>query len=171
MMTYTIDRNDCIFSADEAWDAFADLNNGPKRDAVVGRPLWSQIADGRTRQIWRHLLDRARDGHPIQLTMRCDAPAVRRMVRLVATAEPARAVRFESLVVEEARRAAIALLDPNQPRGHHEVMLCSWCHAVRVGTTWEPLEVVAGRDELFEAPHGVPAITHGICDDCEHAMV
>lgn len=171
MMTYTIDRNDRIAGADDAWDAFAQVNNGPARDAVVGRLLWSQIADARTRQIWRHLLDRVRDGHFIELTMRCDAPAIRRTVRLAATAEPARAVRFECLVVAEAERPPIALLDPNQPRGPDEVMLCSWCHAVRVGTTWEPLEVVAARDELFDAPHGIPAITHGICGDCEQSMV
>ena len=70
--------------ANPTWTTFALENEGkavlPER--VIGRPLWSFVADATTRQLYRAMVKKARAGERLAFPFRCDSPSRRRFMEM-----------------------------------------------------------------------------------------
>lgn len=168
-LTYRVDRGDVITEVDEAWAPFARANQAPQLENVLGQSLWDHVADDTTRQVYRDLLSRVRSGHEVSFPYRCDAPALRRFMRMTMRHGHDRGVVFESVVERTEPRPASPLVDgaPAGPPGSSGVIVrvCSWCRRVHVKETWQEVEVAVERLGLF-AGGPAPSLTHGMCEDC-----
>jgi hypothetical protein len=164
-LTYLVDRQDVIAGVSDAWAPFARENEAPELADVLGQSLWDHVSDDTTRQVYRDLLARVRRGHEVHFSYRCDAPALRRFMRMTMRAAPDHGVMFESVVERTEVRAASPLNGaPAESRGAI-VRVCSWCRRVHVKETWQEVEVAVERLGLF-AGGPAPALTHGMCEDC-----
>jgi hypothetical protein len=84
---YWLDSLDRIAAVDGEWRAFA-VENGAEElteESVVGRSVFSFIADESVRHLWALLLRRARQGVVVQVPIRCDSPDDFRALELVVT--------------------------------------------------------------------------------------
>lgn len=165
-VTYRVDRDGTLTFVNEAWNAFAILNDTPALagPAILGRRVADCIAGHETRLIYSQLLERAAAGVRIELTYRCDSPMLRRLMLLTVTAT-GREIEFRSQLVEVAMRPVVRLLEPERPRSTDLLTLCSWCNRGRLGDRWAEIEEVVAALGLFEAE--VPRLSHGVCPDCQ----
>ena len=159
-------RNEIAF-VDEGWDRFAAENDAPELmgDAVLGRPLSDFLRDESIAQVYRHLLDRVRRGHPARFEIRCDGPERRRLLSLHVRATTAGEVEFTTTPVRLEPRDPVRLLDRRAPRGSGLVRLCAWCNRVWADDGWLEVENAIARLGLFET-QPMPALTHGMCPGC-----
>lgn len=165
-LTYRIDRRDVISDVHGAWAAFATANGAPQIANVLGQSLWDHVSDDTTRQVYHDLLARVRTGHAVTFSYRCDAPDLRRFMRMTMREVAAGSVEFDSVVERTEARAVPSLLDT--PAGGTSgiiVRVCSWCKRVHVRETWQEVEVAVERLGLFTGGPA-PSLTHGMCEDC-----
>ncbi len=165
-LTYRIDGRDVIAAVDDAWAPFAQANQAPQITDVIGQSVWDHVADDTTRQVYRDLLARVRAGHEVTFPYRCDAPALRRFMRMTMRQAPDRGVLFDSVIERAEARPARPPLD-GLAAGSSGVIVrvCSWCKRMQVRETWQEVEVAVERLGLF-AGGPSPALTHGMCEDC-----
>ncbi|MDQ3171420.1 MAG: hypothetical protein M3Q55_14895 [Acidobacteriota bacterium] len=164
-LIYRIDRGDVIADTNDAWAHFAQANQAPQLSDVLGQSLWDHVSDNTTRQIYRDLIARVRAGHEVTFPYRCDAPALRRFMRMTMRPAPDRGVLFDSVIERaEARPAPPLLGGPAAGSSGVIVRVCSWCKRVHVRETWQEVEVAVESLGLFDGP--APALTHGMCEDC-----
>lgn len=172
-ISYEIDLADRITAVSESWAAFARENHGEHLEApgVVGSSLWSAIGDPTTREIYRTLVSRVREGRgSARFSFRCDSPAKRRELEMRIVARDGGAVRFTTMLLREQARADIALLDPVAPRTESVVVVCGWCAQVRVAEGhWLEVEAALRELRLFERT-ALPQLSHGICPPCAEAF-
>jgi hypothetical protein len=71
---------------------------------------------------------------------------------------------------EEERDLPQPLLDPATPRGDEVLEMCGWCDRFEVDGEWVEVEEAARRLELFNRPE-LPALSHGICPDCNEMLL
>jgi hypothetical protein len=171
-VTYTIDDKDNIIAVNSAWSAFATENDGMQLlpPAILGRTLWDFITDATTIQIYRHLFARVRAGiGPIKFAFRCDAPTKRRLLEMHIAKHPTGTLKcvVRSLRVED--RPAIPSFNP--ATGSKALMrVCGWCKRTPdANGDWLEIEQALPRLALFQQP-ALPAISHGICEDCRRKM-
>lgn len=171
-LTYRIDRHDVIADVNDGWAPFAQTNHAPQIADVLGQSLWDHVADGTTRQVYRDLLARVREGHEVTFSYRCDAPALRRFMRMTMIPAPDRGVVFQSVVERTEARAVSPLVDgpaagqPGPPGSSGVIVrVCSWCKRVHVRETWQEVEVAVEWLGLFGGGPA-PSLTHGMCEDC-----
>lgn len=167
-IAYRIDAEDRLVFVSESWSEFARENDGSAvmPEYVLGRVLWSQMADLTVLDIYRRLVSLAREGRPTTFDYRCDAPAWRRVFCMTIAARPDGHVEFRSTLRFQTPRPALALLESRQRRDERLVRLCSWCHAIAVSADeWLPLETAVDRLQ-FLAGDSLPRLTHGICPKC-----
>lgn len=167
-VTYRIDRRDVLTAVNDAWAPFARSNEAPQLTDVLGQSLWDHVSDDTTRQVYRDLLVRVRNGHEVAFAYRCDAPALRRFMRMTMRQAPDSGVEFESVVERTEPRPPSPLIDGpgTGPRSSGVlVRVCSWCRRVHVRETWQEVEVAVERLGLF-AGGPAPSLTHGMCEDC-----
>lgn len=171
-LAYVTDGDGVITAVGGAWSAFARANGAPELAHGVGVSIWESMASSDTRQVYRHLLSRARPGAPLVFDYRCNAPGQRRDMRMRVTAVPGGGWEFESRALHAAplpaamwrllRRAGDAL---------DALRVCSWCNRVRDDergwTEFEEFAVEAGL--LLSDRH--PSISHGICQDCHDRLL
>jgi hypothetical protein len=170
-LDYWIDRFDRIVDVSSDWSEFARANGADHLtpEAVRGRPLWDFIGDPTTRHIWEILLHNARRGVTHPMTLRCDAPDTRRLVKVVLSAERD-LVRVTSTVERVTPRFAEALLDPGRKASGELLTCCSWCKKFRSPSgPWVEVEVLMQEMKLFER-ETLPPITHSICPACERRL-
>jgi len=169
-VVYWLDASDRIVRIGDTWTSFAVLNDAPElaEPAVLGASIWPFIADSTTKNIYRSLLQRVRDGGTARFAYRCDGPSIRREMEMHLVQEGALA-RFESRVVRWTPRPPQALFDRHAPRGADWVRACGWCNRLHVGDLWLEVEAAVPALGLFEA-EWLPALTHVICPDCAHIM-
>jgi hypothetical protein len=165
-VVYRINERGEICFVNAAYDAFARANGGERLlgAAVLRRPLWDFVCDPPTRQLYREIIARVRAGTLTRFRLRCDAPDRRRLLEMFVARAADGTVEFRVRTLAEEARPAQALLDPAAPRGDL-LRACGWCKKVRVGSVWVEVEDAVARLRLFEEP-AVPALTHGICDEC-----
>jgi hypothetical protein len=169
---HRIDRQDRICFVNRAWLAFAEENDWEtSAEEVLGCDILSQIADARTRHVYRLLIDRIRDRRcPAKFRYRCDSPARRRFMEMRMNVAKNGQVEFLSRVLRIEQREPIAVLDAaRRQRSGGVLPICSWCKAVWVETAWVELEEAMKRtDILARAP--LPPLSHGICPACSERM-
>ncbi len=71
---------------------------------------------------------------------------------------------------EEARDLPQLLLDPAMPRSDEVLEMCGWCDRFEVDGEWVEVEEAARRLELFNRSE-LPALSHGICPDCNEMLL
>lgn len=173
-IVYHVDPEGRITYVNSRWDAFALENDGAEVIAarVLGKPLAGFIADMDTRHLiglmMRHVF---KTGRTVTAPFRCDAPVFRRRMQLTIEPGPSGVVVFRSRLLAAEARPALHVLDRRAPREPETLLrLCSWCNRGRLGDRWAELEEVIEACGLFDVA-AVPRITHGLCVDCEKAVI
>jgi hypothetical protein len=166
---YLIDKDDVITDVSGSWNEFAGSNDAPELDSakVVGNRIWDFVQDSNTRQIYRHIVARARTGNPAQFDFRCDAPRWRRLMKMTVVGKSDDAVEFTTQLIDEIARPAEPILDRSIARTKTTVTMCAWCARFRTGSNeWHEVDSAAVRLQLF---HGgkLPQLTHGVCASCQ----
>lgn len=168
---YQIDAQDRIVAVSETWAAFAVANDSPHlSEGVLGRSLWDFVGDTPTRELYQVLLARVRGGRPVRFPYRCDAPAMRRFMRMTMTLTNGGGVCFDSAILRAEPRTP-QWSAPALPAGPAALLTaCGWCNRIAVAGGWEEIEVAIDRLGLFGAAPP-PALTHGICPACYGSFV
>jgi hypothetical protein len=146
---------------------------------VCGGNLFNYVSGGEVAasyRTWIEALERRR-ARNVSFTYRCDAPSVRREMRMslsgIEKGDRIAAVLFQSLVVEERERPAISLFDAEHMRriSARETLLpilamCSYCQDVRHDGAWV-------APERYYAHGGTDRVrlSHGICENCYESLV
>lgn len=172
-LVYVVNAEDILISVDGEWDGFALDNGGPEATTgrVLGRSIWNFIADGSTRQIYRHVLTKVRLTRvSMRFPFRCDGPDCRRFLEMHIVPGSDHSVRFHSRTLRVERRPRQPLLDSARTRGDTLLRMCSWCKKINVDGEWLEAEAAIEKGKLFDTP-ALPAITHGICDTCRQEML
>jgi hypothetical protein len=170
---YWIDAHDRVIRVNDEWEKFAEENDGgPVGPAagIVGKELWSFIDDPTLCNLYREMVLLARKGRPVGFSFRCDAPCFRRVFRMRISAGTGGEVEFATTLESEEAREAVALLDCHQPRNEQFLLMCSWCQRVKANGRWMPAEAAVVELGLMAAAT-VPAMTHGICEECYAKMM
>lgn len=170
---YWIDAQDRVIRFNDEWAKFAAENDGGtvgSAAGILGQTLWSFINDPTLCNLYREMVLLARRGRPISYSFRCDAPCFRRVFRMRIAGGRGEEVEFASTLESEEAREAVSLLDCRQPRNEQYVRMCSWCQQVSANTSWMPVEAAVVALGLMSGL-SVPAITHGICEDCQAKMM
>lgn len=166
---YSIDAENCVCSVSGSWGDFAVANGTAdlSPETVVGSVLWKWIADSETEQVYRTLFDRIRaTGRPFAVPFRCDAPTMRRFMRLRVSAEDDGVIHLESETVREEQRDSQKLLDPILPRNGELLKMCGWCKKIPLpDDRWLEIEDAVRELSLFESP-SLPQISHAMCPAC-----
>lgn len=173
-VAYTLDASDAIIAVNDAWVAFAAANDGAPllAPAILGRSLWDFIADRTTILLYRRIFERVREGiSPVRFTFRCDAPALRRLLEMSIVMQPAGALQVVVRSVRVEDRPAVLLLDPAEKRSDAVLRVCGWCKRLPdPGGRWMEIEAALPLLALFEQT-ALPAISHGICEECHRVMM
>jgi hypothetical protein len=168
-ISYQLDAGDRIAGVSASWAAFAVSNDAPHLvDGVLGRPIWDFVSDLTTRHVYQELLRRVRNGNTITFSYRCDAPALRRFMRMTMAPRAENGVDFLSETVRTEPRAPLAALAaPAAAAASADalVRICSWCKRFAVASDWLEGELAIERLGLF-AGDRLPKVTHAMCPDC-----
>lgn len=167
-LIYRIDAEDRVIAVNRTWNEFAADNGGGAvmPDKVIGRPLWDFISGEGIAELYWQMVRRARAGHPVEFTYRCDAPEWRRLFRMTVQAHANGEVEFCSVLEWEEHRPKVRLLDCHQPRDERWTRVCSWCENVAISDEiWVPVEEAVDRLNLL-ADNTLPKLTHGMCPQC-----
>jgi hypothetical protein len=165
---YWLDSLDRIAAVDDAWREFAVENGAPEltEENVLGRSVFSFIADESVRHLWALLLRRARQGVVVKVPIRCDSPDDLRALELVVTMDGPDLLLVTTSVLFAVPRRSVGLLRRSASRPEASVKICSWCKRIEVpGRGWCEVEETA---VLFEALTGeaLPGLEQGSCLDC-----
>jgi hypothetical protein len=166
---YRINAQDQLVDPSEDWTRFALENAAPHLVAnqVLGRSLWEFISDTATQMLYKALLTKVRSGEARgSVELRCDAPHLRRYIRLAMSPLSNGRVQFIGTVLKVEQRKSIRLLDPLVGRSGELLTMCSWCKSVLLpdGRFVEVEEAVETLG-LFQR-EVLPAVNHGICPTC-----
>jgi len=165
---YRIGPDDRIVQVDEEFARFARDNGAADlaREAL-GSLLWEHLTGAGIEALYRQLLGRVReDERTIRVPFRCDAPDERRFMSLaIGPGETPGEIDFEAYLIRAECRDPVPLWDSTVLRDDESLLAtCAWCKRVRLGE-WIDAEDAVVRLRLFERTL-VPALTHGICEEC-----
>jgi len=166
VVSYRIDQDDSIAALGDDWVSFAIANDATHLADVTGRSLWDFVSDSTTRQVYRQLLARVRQGRTIRFSYRCDAPSLKRFMQMTMSPAPAGGVTFESATVRTEPCGTTSALPEAGP--DHLLRMCGWCKRVAVDGQWEEVECAVERSGVFAGRP--PAITHTMCPSCLQTM-
>jgi hypothetical protein len=172
-LSYAIDEHDHLIRVDEGYYRFAEENGWTDAGSSLGRSLWDYVSGRELAKLQRLLVRRVRDEvGDVELPFRCDGPEVRREMNIRIVARPGgRVVLFSArLRSEKPRQVPQPLLDLGARRGDDQVEMCGWCDRFEVDGEWLEVEEAAKRLELFNRRE-LPALSHGICPDCNGLLL
>lgn len=167
-LCYHLNDKDEIIHVNDEWLEFALTNEGNDLipEKVLGRYLWDFIADSTTVQIYRQLVDKARQGKPTRFTLRCDSPDCRRLLEMTISSDDEKQVQFATRILYSEKREPVVLLSRNMLRSDEFLRTCSWCNKFAVGgERWVEVEDALVELRVFEKDV-MPRLTHGICKKC-----
>lgn len=166
--TLWIDGRSAIVRVNEAWNAFALQNDGAActSPTILGRPLREFVTGDATRMLLDAMLQRvALHGRELEYDYRCDAPGLKRYMRMRLTPE-AGLIRFDHTVLRTEPLAPATRFDAApQPRGGLDVR-CSMCNAVKVQGEWLEPDVARARGALAERN----VVAYGVCAACQDVV-
>lgn len=170
---YHVDEEDRIVFVSPDWVAFAGGNDGPvATNALMGTKIWRHLSDSTTQQIYHLVMAKVREvGRSITLPFRCDAPDKRRFMELEISLLFQSHLKFRTRLLHEEERTPVVLLASASQltAGKSQtVLMCSWCKRVSC-PEWLEVEDAVLRLRLFDEA-AVPAITHGMCPDCQRKV-
>lgn len=163
----------------EHWTEFAASNAGPEVATVskmIGTNIFSQVSGAEVIASYQSCFDAIRTGRTksVSFTYRCDAPDIRRDMRMslsgVYVDDVPGAVLFQSLIVDERERPAMSLFDPANlcatEAGLPIVTLCSYCHDVKLEGAW-----VTAEQYYAQGGAARVRVSHGICPACHRTKI
>lgn len=166
---YTLDARDKIVSVDSSWLAFALENGVPEltKEAVIGKTLWQFIDGAETIELYQAVFQRVRSEQlSIVIPFRCDSPTLRRCMRLEVLSQPEGRIQLYGIVERVEPTRCLNLLDPNFPRSHDILTVCSCClRALVEPYGWLEVEDALVRLHLMERSRA-PNLRHRICPLC-----
>jgi hypothetical protein len=168
---YRVNEQDEIMFVNEAWIRFAEANDGWQlaTKQILHRSIWDFIADVTTRQVYRDLLKRVRQGRRVRFTFRCDSPVCRRLMEMRVVPALNGEIEFRTRILSQEDRQTQPLMEAGQARNEERVLVCGWCLRVRVEDRWLEMEEAVLALRLFENPV-LPLLNHTICQTCYEAM-
>ncbi len=163
---YEVDSADTLVTVNEAWSTFAVANGAPHLMAgcVIGRSLWDFLADDRTRQVYRSLLEQVRHGARSQFLFRGDSPQRRRFMQMSMSASTGGHVAFESVTLGVQRCATASSVEKSLGLTVASVRMCDWCKRVDGPDGWREYDAVLPGQQA-RLSHG-PTIIYGMCPPC-----
>lgn len=168
---YRIDRDDRIVFADDKWLRFTYDHGGVnyKPENVLNKSLWNFITDDLTRQFYKAVLRRAREGDTINFSFRGVSANCRRLLEMTVAAGQNGDVRFETKTLLRQKRESPTLF--GKPSGGDAFLrICGWCRRIEVSLSdWDEIENAVTKLILFERDC-LTQLTHGICNSCFEAM-
>jgi hypothetical protein len=175
-VAYRIDVDDRIVEVNDAWVAFAGANDGDalRPDRVTGRVLWEFLTDATTIHLYQVMCAQLREGGaPIRFRFRCDAPDVRRLLGMEMTCTDGSCIEFRVTPVADQTRVSAPFMGVSSASmSDRLISMCSWCKRVRrPDHAWVEIEDGLEALGLFQSASPAPAVTHGICEGCESALL
>ena len=163
---YLIDGDDRVVTTNPAWAAFAAETGCPEVWPDPLASILSGMSGPSVVETWRGVLASVRERQTsASFDVRCDGPAVRRLLDLALTALADGSVAFRSETVRTERRESVDLFDATRERDVSEtVRMCSWCCRIDADG-WVEAEIAVRRLELFSR-EVTPQVTHTICEAC-----
>ncbi len=164
---FKIDEGDRIVSVNDEWDRFAAQNAGEDvlSTHVLERSIWDFVGNDETRDFYRQAFDQVRGGDTVTFNYRCDSPDRLRLLEMSMILVDGLFVVFTSSTVSVEARPAEIVFDSGVPRTSSMLRVCSWCKKLFVEGKW----IDASDAPPFERA-AMPALTHGICDDCDDIL-
>jgi hypothetical protein len=173
-IVYHVDPDDRIVFVNSRWDDFARENDALDvlGAAVLGRTLTSFIAGDEILHLFALLMrDVRKTGRELTVPFRCDAPEARRRMELTIAPGAQANVVFRSRLLSSEPRPPLYVLDRRAVRdGGTMLRVCSWCNRGYLRNRWAELEEIVEAYGFFDVDT-VPEITHGLCPDCERAVL
>ena len=173
-VVYAVDASDAIVEVNPTWTEFAAVNGGEALvpPGIIGQSLWRFVADPTTTSIYRSLFERIRGGAgDVRFSFRCDGPTVRRLLGMTIVTDRKGWLTFSVRTVRLENRNRLDLLDPTVRRTGEHLRMCAWCKRIPDASgAWMEIEKALPSLGLFEAG-AMPALTHGMCEDCEQSMM
>ena len=169
---YLIDADDRIVFVSGDWDQFATDNDAAdlKTARIVNRSLWQFVTEKSTREVYAEVLKSVRAGRTAEFTMRCDGPAVRRLVEISVKPLPEGEVEFTTRVLATKERPPQPLLSRSARRSDRKVNVCTWCDRVQVAPDeWRDVEEAVEPLQLKSAS-AMPRVTPAVCPHCMEKM-
>ena len=169
---YLIDAHDRIVLVSGDWDLFAEENDAAdtKVAKIVNRSLWQFVTERTTRAVYSEVLKSVRTGKTAEFTMRCDGPALRRLVEISVKPLPAGEVEFTTQVLATKDRPEQPLFSRSARRSDRKVNVCAWCDRVQVGPDdWRDVEDAAEPLHLDNAD-AMPRLSQAVCPHCIEKM-
>ena len=166
-MAYRVGPADELVWVSPEWDRFALANGGEAAVAarVLGRPLWDFVWGSTARELYRHLLRRARAAPTVRFPFRCDSPGSVRLLEMEVERGGAGTVQFRTRPLGQESRPPSPGWPP-RPTGR------SGCVGGAAGSGWRKRGSRSRRPSpewACSAPH-LPPASHGICEPCYVAM-
>src|SRR6185436_13937110 len=123
---YRLDDRDEIVFVNDDWSVFANANDGEHLipSQVIGRSLWDFITDSTTRQLYRYVVKRVRQGRAIEFTFRCDSPSCQRLLQMRVARCVNGELEFRTRSLSQQPRETQSLVEPGQARSHERVPAC-----------------------------------------------
>ena len=118
VIAHQVDDEDTICFSNRDYDEFAVTNSSLNvaSAAVLNRSLWDFIVDVPTRELYREILKRVRDGSLIRIDFRCDSPTWRRLMQMEIASGDNQTVEFRVRTKEQTGRPYQSLLDNEAAR-------------------------------------------------------
>lgn len=155
-VVYSIDSDNLITDVNAAWGDFLSENSEIGAPDILGRSLLDFVSGKVTRQFWLRQFDLARERGALSVEYRCDAPGLKRWMRMELRRIEGNGLRiFNELLASEKRPAPVYFLPATQ-RGKDTFICCSLCSRIKDADRWcEP----DGRVSTYR-------VTYGLCQDC-----
>jgi hypothetical protein len=150
---YYLNQTDELVFVDDNWLLSALANDSPELapEHILRRPLWGFIADMVTRELYRNMLARVRNGHPVQFLFRCDAPDRRRLLQMRILFRDDQLVEFQTKQRRTEMRPFVTLLARGTARSTDLLRMCGWCNQICLeDKQWVEVEEAIAQLNLFE---------------------
>ena len=170
---YRVDASDIIVEEDQCWLAFAKENNTIDLDepSVVGKSLWSFIADYATQKLYKEIHRFVRvTGNPITVPFRCDSPTLKRYMQLTITQRENQRLAYESILLRAVPSRRLSVFDPSEERSAAFLTMCSFCKRSLIEPAgWLEMENIAIKLRMYRK-QTVPELRYTVCPECEDQL-
>ncbi len=175
IVVYRIDADDRLSCTEGDWQDFAVQNGWPEGkilSQVLGKTLWTFIADLKTAHLFRLFVERVRaDKVSRTVYSRCDSCDEQREIQITMSALPGNGVEFRSEIVKTSPREPVELLNSEVERSDDFVRICSYCQKIATSKTeWRDIEEACQVLGLLGMSN-LPQLTHGICPNCYATVI
>jgi hypothetical protein len=165
---YKIDSNDIIVDGNIEWNDFTEKDHPSEltKNKFIGNSLWDYITDPEKVHIYQIIMEKVRHSNkPIELPFRSDTKDMRQYMKLKIIPLPDNCLEFQSTLEREESKNIVTLLVADICKTGDQMLMCSWCHKLKLPDRWREIEEAIKILRLFEEKK-IPQISHGICADC-----